>query len=149
MTRTCGNCQVCCTLLAVPGMNKPERTRCERLCRDGCGDYGARPEDCQGYSCSWLLDPEVPASWRPDRLGVVFDTALEEALVPMARGLPWVVAREVSPGSFLTPKAKKAIHAVSGSAVVFLAHWTPGTSKLGLVAPASFREAKPLPVVAS
>lgn len=144
MTRTCGECKVCCTLLGVPEINKPERTRCDRLCNTGCSDYENRPVLCRGYGCAWLFGLG-PARWRPDRLGIVFDNALDPELVGMANGERWVVARETRPGSFGERRAVEALLEVTDRCVTFMAYWNPGNGRPGLVAPKGF---KPLPVVA-
>lgn len=147
MSRPCGDCQVCCTLMAVDSLNKPQRTRCEHQCSKGCNTYSERPQDCRDYSCEWIHQPDWPARWRPDRLGIVFDRVQDQEFVDYARGHPWVVARETRPGAFYERRATEALATVSAQCVTYLHWWTQG-DKPGVVAPAHFEHhTKPLPVV--
>jgi hypothetical protein len=72
MTRSCGNCQLCCTLLPtreVPTL-AGERCRHQRFAK-GCAIYPDRPTPCRLWSCRWLLgDDDI---LRPDRVGYVVD----------------------------------------------------------------------------
>ncbi len=73
----CGGCNLCCKLTYIEQMNKPSGVMC-RECRIGlgCGAYGARPQECKAFSCSWLSsqrsDGPMSADLRPDRCGVMF-----------------------------------------------------------------------------
>lgn len=79
----CGDCNLCCTLMAVEMQpladeTKPDRTPCKHLCKKGCGVYENKPDACTGFFCWWLIlaaDEDerlrMPAEWRPDRIGAV------------------------------------------------------------------------------
>lgn len=73
--RTCGECQACCTSLAVDELRKPPGKTCEHLCEKGCGVYELRPQSCAGFYCLWLESsedhPVFPEWMRPDRSGVM------------------------------------------------------------------------------
>lgn len=74
--RTCGECHVCCDFIAVESLAKPKNTPCPLLqaCNGGCcSAYENRPSECATYKCSWL-DGHVPADWRPDRSGLLFES---------------------------------------------------------------------------
>ena len=76
--RSCGDCQACCTVIQVTELKKPLWTRCDNQCDTGCGIYEDRPESCAGFECLWLQgslerDGTVKETYRPDRLGVIFD----------------------------------------------------------------------------
>lgn len=83
MTRGCGSCTLCCTLMAVQmepvsTIAKPAGVRCSKLCGKGCSIYEARPDACREWSCLWLHTQTGPTDamdkrLRPDRSGVVLD----------------------------------------------------------------------------
>src|ERR1051326_3125298 len=71
--RMCGECQACCTLLAVRGLGKPSHTPCYHLCKGGCSIYEKRPSGCVNFDCLWLaglVGDDVRS--RPDQLGIMF-----------------------------------------------------------------------------
>jgi Fe-S-cluster containining protein len=53
--RTCGNCQVCCTVYGIRELDKPTSTRCRHLYEHGCNIYPLRPDECRRFRCGWLL----------------------------------------------------------------------------------------------
>jgi len=70
--RECGECTECCTMLEIPALKKPKKTRCSLLkddCR-GCGDYENRPQDCRGFQCAWS-ENMLPTDHRPDKTGIM------------------------------------------------------------------------------
>jgi len=71
--RVCGECQACCTTLAVADIAKPKHTRCPSQCAAGCAVYASRPESCRLYKCSWL-EGYGRAADRPDKSGVIMET---------------------------------------------------------------------------
>jgi hypothetical protein len=79
MTRTCGECQLCCKLLPVadPRLKKLAGQRCKHQAHHvGCRIYGsdAMPASCRLWTCAWLADPETADLRRPDRSHYVIDT---------------------------------------------------------------------------
>lgn len=81
--RQCGDCQLCCELLAVKELghlpsgeeyafHKPTRTKCAHQCAAGCAIYDddRLPISCRAFECEWLLGL-FRESDRPDRAGVV------------------------------------------------------------------------------
>ncbi|HUQ69252.1 MAG TPA: hypothetical protein VM165_07010 [Planctomycetaceae bacterium] len=73
--RSCGSCTACCAVLAVVELRKPMRCACPHQAHDGCRIYADRPASCRQFNCLWLRGG-LPAdeAWRPDRLGVLFDS---------------------------------------------------------------------------
>jgi hypothetical protein len=74
--RVCGDCQLCCKLLPVPGapLHKPANTRCQhQRTGKGCGIYATRPTACRVFACRWLADAECAGMKRPDRSHYVVD----------------------------------------------------------------------------
>lgn len=81
--RQCGDCQLCCELLAVKerghlpsgkpyAFHKPALQRCGNQCETGCAIYDEDflPISCRAFECEWLLG-KFRESDRPDRSGVV------------------------------------------------------------------------------
>jgi hypothetical protein len=77
--RSCGSCQLCCTLLPVElaDGNKPANERCKHVCSKGCGIYENRPPPCRWFNCRWLFDPDTAPMRRPDRVHYVIDPMLD------------------------------------------------------------------------
>ncbi len=74
-SRRCGQCDECCTLLAVGQIDKPADTRCPHLAKGFhgggmCGIYDSQPSDCNKFVCGWL-GGILPAKYRPDKIGIV------------------------------------------------------------------------------
>lgn len=117
--RTCGACQACCTVLGVKPLDKPAFQRCAHQCAKGCGIYETRPDPCRLYACGWV-EGFGQRRDRPDRLGVILDRIAPSAEVQQlaAAGDPaalervkqaqrTVRAREVRPGAFALPRARR------------------------------------------
>jgi len=70
--RGCGSCTLCCRVLAIDELDKPEGVAC-RHCESGrgCGIYPDRPESCRGFYCGYLALPFVGQHWFPDHCGMV------------------------------------------------------------------------------
>jgi hypothetical protein len=72
--RQCGACSMCCRLLDVPEVGKPDHEWCPH-CRPGhgCQIYDNRPGKCRGYSCVWLTESKFGEEWFPARSKIVPD----------------------------------------------------------------------------
>jgi hypothetical protein len=67
--RACGSCSLCCKLLPIRELDKPENQWCVH-CRPGnggCGIYADRPPSCRGFACEWLVNPQLGDEWYPAR----------------------------------------------------------------------------------
>jgi hypothetical protein len=75
VTRRCGGCTLCCTMLPIAEIEKPRDVRCKHVrFGKGCSIYANRPFSCRHWQCSWLLEPELlPGKLRPDHSRVIFD----------------------------------------------------------------------------
>eukprot|EP01037_Dinobryon_pediforme_P031278 gene31278-35695_t len=71
--RGCGTCTMCCKVMGVMALEKPEGAWCAH-CKigQGCGIYETRPDECRSFGCLYLLDPAFPDKYRPDRTRIVF-----------------------------------------------------------------------------
>ena len=73
MTRACGDCTVCCTVLAIETaeLRKVPGVACTHCTTQGCGIYETRYPICRSYFCGWHGMADLDESWRPDRSGLV------------------------------------------------------------------------------
>lgn len=74
--RQCGDCQLCCRLLAVRPLNKLAGQRCvHQKFKVGCKVYGTAtmPNECTLWSCVWLFGGDTDGLARPDRAHFVVD----------------------------------------------------------------------------
>lgn len=69
--RSCGDCTVCCTHLAINDLPepKPRGVTCLHAAAGPCAIYKDRPPSCQTFFCLWMLG-WMPDSARPSRSGV-------------------------------------------------------------------------------
>ena len=76
MNRQCGDCQLCCRLLPVKALNKPQNTRCKAQSHGkGCKIYRTKemPIECRAWNCRWLTLDDTGDLSRPDHVGYVID----------------------------------------------------------------------------
>jgi len=70
--RTCGDCTLCCKLMAISALGKPAGTWCPHCAvGHGCRIYPDRPPECRTFACGWLVDPKLGEEWRPSRSHIV------------------------------------------------------------------------------
>ena len=73
--RKCGDCRLCCKLLAVgkdgrDDFKKPQGEWCTHCFDGGCRIYATRPPDCEEYECTWFAGVFEDDD-RPDKSKVV------------------------------------------------------------------------------
>jgi hypothetical protein len=128
-TRSCGQCTACCRVLGIPELMKPRDTACTFLKKHKrCSCYATRPQSCQDYQCLWLQNWFGRAQDRPDRLGLIFDSA-EPLLAYLLKetGVSVVICREVWPGAHKQKKAWAALKAVALKyPVIYMGTGLPG-----------------------
>jgi hypothetical protein len=76
MTRKCGDCQLCCRLLPVRGIDKKANERCKhQKFGVGCAVYHTpeMPFECGVWNCRWLVNDDTDDLRRPDRSHYVID----------------------------------------------------------------------------
>jgi hypothetical protein len=72
VSRQCGECTLCCKLLGIKELRKPQYEWCPHCdIGHGCTIYGDRPQSCRDYECMWLQTEVIPDECRPDRSHVV------------------------------------------------------------------------------
>jgi hypothetical protein len=67
--RSCGECTLCCRLMGVEELEKPNDKWCVH-CKGGCQVYNVRPQTCRDFTCLWLAGA-LRIEDRPDKTGVV------------------------------------------------------------------------------
>lgn len=105
-TRSCGECQACCDVIAVKTLHPPKANyeHCQHQCERGCGVYSHRPKECKDYRCLWQAGLLTSEEHRPDKLGVLLDER-----VIQETGQPCVVIWEVRPGAWEEPAVKELV----------------------------------------
>lgn len=104
-SRSCGECEECCRVVAVEELHKPYHTRCVHQTGKGCAIYGEHPAECKSYACVWLLGL-LPEHMRPDKIGVLVD----------AEGAnEWLVIQESQQGALDTPVGRELVQRVCGA----------------------------------
>ena len=74
--KSCGDCGLCCKLMGVESIAKPQFVWCREYKRGlGCRIYADRPHDCGAFVCYWLHMPNLDEAWRPDRAGFLMHIA--------------------------------------------------------------------------
>jgi uncharacterized protein len=67
--RECGECSLCCLLLAIKELDKPQNEWCKHVrAKRGCSIYEQRPDVCRGFECLWLSSTISPLALRPDKI---------------------------------------------------------------------------------
>jgi hypothetical protein len=77
LSKSCGDCTACCTIMGVASLNKPHYTSCKHICHQGCAIYKDKPTECSVWECAWKsgwIDGDERR--RPDNLGVMFEFRL-------------------------------------------------------------------------
>jgi len=87
--RQCGSCTVCCKILPIH--TEELRKTANLLCRHcdegrGCRIYDKRPAVCRSFYCEWRLNPQIPATWRPDKTGIFIDRIAREHIEEIPEG---------------------------------------------------------------
>lgn len=70
--RSCGDCTLCCKLLAVAELTKPRDVWCAH-CKPGrgCLIYETRPRNCRLFHCGYLKSADLAEEWKPSRSRIV------------------------------------------------------------------------------
>lgn len=64
--RSCAGCTLCCKLLSIAALDKPRARWCKHCDPGrGCKIYDDRPNACQNFYCTFLLDDRIGEHWKP------------------------------------------------------------------------------------
>jgi hypothetical protein len=71
--RSCGVCSLCCKLLEVREISKPEGKWCVHCApgRERCTIHEHRPDECRAFYCGWLTLNSLGEEWRPTKAKMV------------------------------------------------------------------------------
>jgi hypothetical protein len=83
--RACGSCMLCCKVMQVPELSKPQGAMCSHaVAGKGCTIREHRPRSCRHFFCGWRINPSIDAMWKPDVCGFVITLSFHyEAMVLM------------------------------------------------------------------
>ena len=88
--RECGTCSLCCKVMQITELNKPQGVWCPNCDRaKGCRIYVDRPGECRTFICLFMTAADLPEHWRPSKSKMV--------LVPSTR--PNRITAHLDPGS--------------------------------------------------
>ncbi len=72
MTRECGTCTLCCKVMGIYALEKPQGVWCPHCAPGrGCEIYETRPQECRTFACNWLVDEGLGEEWKPDKCRMV------------------------------------------------------------------------------
>jgi hypothetical protein len=72
--RECGQCTLCCKLLEVSEIEKPQGKWCKHCTPGkGCNIYDDRPDLCKVWYCGWRMWERLGPEWYPRRSKIVID----------------------------------------------------------------------------
>ncbi|HUU85486.1 MAG TPA: hypothetical protein VM243_18460 [Phycisphaerae bacterium] len=70
--RQCGTCSLCCKLLGIEELDKPQGQWCPHCDPPhGCMIYSRRPGECRAFNCAWLENAALGDEWKPTRSKMV------------------------------------------------------------------------------
>lgn len=112
--RACGDCALCCKVMAIEELSKPAGQWC-RHCKPGrgCQVYRRRPRECRDFNCLWLIDERFGPHWRPNRSKLVLTTSEDGIEVRCDPGFPDAWRREPFHGEIRTLAASGEAHDVT------------------------------------
>lgn len=80
--RDCGGCTLCCKVLGISALDKPQGRWCGHCAVGrGCKAYETRPTECRTFECLWLRREHLGPEWRPDRAKFVMAPSADEAVL--------------------------------------------------------------------
>ena len=87
--RQCGECTLCCKVLALEEPAKPANSWCPH-CKPGhgCLIYASRPAECRAFSCLWLVNDLLDQHWKPSKSRLVLTTSEDGIEVRCDPGFP-------------------------------------------------------------
>jgi hypothetical protein len=75
--RACGSCTLCCKVLSITEIEKPQGVWCQHCSvGKGCNIYADRPGECRNFYCGYLTWPMVDDYWYPNKCKMVIVSEL-------------------------------------------------------------------------
>jgi len=90
--RQCGDCSLCCKVLRIPELEKPQDHWCPNFAAgSGCRIYADRPHSCRIFHCAWLTEPTLGPEWKPSvsKMVLVSKTGLLAVHIDPTANRPW------------------------------------------------------------
>jgi len=76
--RACGGCTLCCKVLTIQELGKPQGEWCAHCeVGRGCTIYSARPGECRDFHCGYLAWPMIREHWYPATSKMVLVSELD------------------------------------------------------------------------
>ena len=76
--RNCDGCALCCMVLSIQEINKPQGKWCDHCStRRSCDIYETRPDECRKFHCGYLTIPELDESWKPSKSKIILVAELD------------------------------------------------------------------------
>lgn len=87
--RQCGDCTLCCKVMAIEQLGKPASAWCPH-CKpgQGCRIYPKRPDECRSFNCLWRVNDLLDERWRPSKSKLVLTTSEDGIEVRCDPGFP-------------------------------------------------------------
>ncbi len=87
--KACGDCTLCCKVMAIEQLAKPAGSWCPH-CKPGrgCLVYADRPAECQNFSCLWRVDDRLDQRWKPGKSKFVLTTSEDGIEIRCDPGFP-------------------------------------------------------------
>ena len=124
--RTCGDCTLCCKVMAIEEIAKPAGQWCGH-CKPGrgCLIHDTRPAECRAFNCLWLIDERFGAHWKPARSKMVLTTSADGIEIRCDGGFPDAWRKEPFRGEIGRLAASGEAHdvtvlVISGSRMVLV-----------------------------
>lgn len=113
--RECGDCAMCCKVMAVAAVDKPPGTWCRHCTtRNGCDIYEDRPEQCRTWTCMWQLGL-LPEELSPRKTKLVFWIAGQAPDTKIV-----VQGDPTFPHAHLVPKVNAFLHSLGKQIPTFI-----------------------------
>jgi hypothetical protein len=88
-TRLCGECTLCCKVMAIEALAKPVNSWCAHCSPGrGCAIYAGRPDECHAFRCLWLVNDLLDERWKPSKAKFVLTTSEDGIEVRCDPGFP-------------------------------------------------------------
>jgi hypothetical protein len=137
--RQCGDCTLCCKVMAIEALAKPANAWCPH-CRPGrgCTIYPARPDECASFNCLWRVNDLLDEHWKPSRSKLVLTTSEDGIKVRCDPGFPDAWRRDPYAGEIRAWAVEgetrdMTVVVITGQRVILV---TPGRDfDLGVVGP--------------
>lgn len=76
--RACGACSLCCKVLSISELQKPQGVWCKHCSAgQGCRIYSDRPDECRSFYCGYLVWNEMDETWFPAKSKLVVVAELD------------------------------------------------------------------------